>query len=447
MEDKIEVSFKELISTLQIAKLYPDWHPQFKKAIDKAYLSLKDALSEREELVIGIIGEELAFEKEIFFGLSKMTKPTILYLKGRGIERIVFSRGLEKEELNKFIAFLVTPKEEMGHQPQEALSLLGIKNIVVGKIKASPSAPLEDKVKKSIDYLSIYEDCLDKVTDSLSTVLDENKIDSLALRFTVSNMMENLLGRHQDFLTLGTIKRYDARTFSHVLNVSILSMYFSSKVGFAKEEVLEIGTAALFHDIGKIYISRKIIQKPQGLTEEEFGIMKSHVVVGAQILLKHVGALGVLPAVVSFEHHLRYNLSGYPKLSFPRQPHIASLIVTICDVYDALSQRRGYKGDYPPEMIYDLMMREKGTTFEPQLLDKFFKIMGVWPVGTIVSLSDARIAVVREENEDDISSPKVEVIAGKDKQEMIDLRAVKEKVKIERSLNILKEGKEYLSLI
>ena len=109
MEDKIEVSFKELISTLQIAKLYPDWHPQFKKAIDKAYLSLKDALSEREELVIGIIGEELAFEKEIFFGLSKMTKPMILYLKGRGIERIAFSRGLEKEELNKLIALLLTP--------------------------------------------------------------------------------------------------------------------------------------------------------------------------------------------------------------------------------------------------------------------------------------------------------------------------------------------------
>lgn len=447
MEDKIESSFRELISTLQIARLYPNWHPQFKKAIDKAYASLKDALSEREEMVIGIIGEELAFEKEIFFGLSKIAKPMILYLQGRGIEKIVFYRGLENEELSKFIAFLAAPKEEIKHAPQEALSLLGIKNITVGKIKASSADSLEDKLKKSIDYLSIYDDSLDKVTDSLSEILDEDKIDSLALRFAVDNVMENLLGRYQDFLTLATIKRYDTRTFSHILNVSILAMYFSSKIGFAKEEILEIGTAGLFHDIGKIYISRKIIQKPKRLTEEEFSTMKSHVVIGAEILLKHVDALGILPAVVSFEHHLRYNLMGYPKLAFPQKPHIASLIVSICDVYDALSQRRGYKGDYPPEMIYELMMREKGTTFEPKLLDRFFKIMGVWPAGTIVSLSDGSVAVVREENEDDIFSPKVEVIAPQDKKASIDLRSVKEKLKIERSLNILKEGKDYLSLV
>ena len=108
-------------------------------------------------------------------------------------------------------------------------------------------------------------------------------------------------------------------------------------------------------------------------------------------------------------------------------------------MYDALSQRRSYKNDYPPNMIYDLMMREKGRAFEPQLLDKLFKIIGVWPVGTIVRLSDGRIAVVREENEDDIFSPKVEVISPLDKKETIDLKKEEAKIKIERSLNPLSE--------
>lgn len=446
MEEKIENSLRELISTLQIARLYPDWHPQFKKAIDKAYISLEDALREREELVVGIIGEELAFGKEIFFSLSTIAQPAILYLKERGIERIVFYHGLRSEELAKFITFLITPKDQIKHEAQEALSLLGIKNILVGKIKAS-SLSLEDKVKKSINYLSIYEDSLGKVTHSLETVLNGEGLDPSVLRFIVGNVMENLLGRYQDFLNLATVKRYDVKTFSHILNVSILSMFFSSKIGFTKEEVLDIGIAALFHDIGKIHISRKIIQKPAQLTEEEFATMKSHVIIGADILLKYVDALGILPVVVSFEHHLKYNLSGYPKLSFYQKPHIASLIVSICDVYDALSQRRGYKRDYPPKMIYELMVKEKGTSFEPSLLDRFFKILGVWPQGTIVVLSDARIAVVREENEDDIFSPKVEVIAPADKKEVIDLAPVKEKLKIERSLNLLREGQEYLSSI
>jgi len=448
MEEKIEGCFKDFISALQIARLYPDWHPQFQKAVDKAYLSLEDILKEREELVIGIVAEELAFEKEIFFSLSNTAKPIIMHLKNRGIERIAFHRGLNSEELSKFISFLIKPKEGGGHGPEEALPVLGVKNIIAGKIKASQEPQsIEEKVKKSLDYLMAYEGFLDKVAEYTDAVLEGGKLDSPGLRLTISDVMENLLGRYQDFLNLALIKRYDTRTFSHILNVSMLSMYFASRVGFAKQEVLEVGIAGLFHDIGKMYISRKILQKPQRLTDEEFAAVRSHVVIGAEILLNHVDTLGRLPAVVSFEHHLRYNLTGYPKISFAQPLHIASLIVSICDVYDALSQRRIYKGDYPPEMIYELMRKEKGTTFEPALLDRFFQIMGVWPEGTIVSLSDGSIAVVREENEDDQFHPKVEVIAPPDKKQTIDLKSVKDTLKIERSLNILKEGRDYLSLV
>lgn len=446
MPKKIEDSFRDLISALQTARLYPDWHPEFKKSIDRAYAALRDVLRERQNLVIGIVGEELAFEKEIFFDLSKASRQFILYLKERGIERIEFTQGLENEELSKFITFLTTPKEELRHEPEEALPLLGIKNIIAGKIKVSSSA-LNDKVEKAIDYLSLYENSLDKFTDSLEKVLNEQEIDHLSLRLNVSNVMESLLGRYQEFLNFATMKRYDLRTFFHVINVSILSMYFSSKMGLAKEEILDIGTAALFHDIGKLYISRKILQKPAQLTAEEFSEIKSHVIIGSEILLKYVDTLGELPVVICFEHHLRYDLSGYPKVSFYKKPHIASLIVSICDIYDALSQRRGYKNDYPPKMIYDLMMKAKGTTFEPHLLDRFFKIIGVWPVGTIVALSDGRIAVVRQENEDDIFSPRVEVIAPEDKREAIDLKMAEGRNKIERSLNPLNEGKEFLPLI
>jgi putative nucleotidyltransferase with HDIG domain len=243
------------------------------------------------------------------------------------------------------------------------------------------------------------------------------------------------------------MKRYDTRTYYHTLNVSILAMYFSAKMGFAREEVLDIGIAGLFHDIGKIYISRKIIQKPSRLTDEEFAKMKNHVIVGTEILLKYVEAVGFLPVVTCFEHHLKYDMSGYPKLTFTQPPHLASEITTICDVYDALSQRRSYKDDYPPSQIYEVMLKEKGTTFEPELLGKFFRIMGVWPVGAIVSLTDARIAVVREENEDDIFSPKVEVIMPIDRKETIDLRITRDTNKIERYLNPFNEGKEYLHLV
>ena len=94
INQKIEKAFKDLLTSLQTAKLYGPEHPITKDSIEKVYLSLQDVLAEREELVIGIIGEELAFEKEIFFDLSKLLKQMILYLKDRGIERISFNREI-----------------------------------------------------------------------------------------------------------------------------------------------------------------------------------------------------------------------------------------------------------------------------------------------------------------------------------------------------------------
>lgn len=270
----LEKSFRDFIAALQTARLYSDWHPQFKKYLEKAYASLQELLNEKARVVIGIVGEELAFEKEILFELSKFEKPMIIYLKGRGIERIEFIRGLGIEELGKFIAFLTMPKEEIKYEAEKHLSILGIRNIIAGKIKAA--APAEEGGKLT-SYLSMYEESMEKVTNTLEDVLNEEEVDRFALRFNVTNIMDNLLGRYQDFLNFGTMKRYDTRTYFHTLNVSLLAMYVSTKMGFTREQVLDIGTAALFHDIGKIYISRKILNKPAKLSDEEFSKIKNHV--------------------------------------------------------------------------------------------------------------------------------------------------------------------------
>ena len=149
-----------------------------------------------------------------------------------------------------------------------------------------------------------------------------------------------------------------------------------------------------------------------------------------------------VPALVAFEHHRNFDGSGYPKLPFVVKSHLASLIVSICDVYDALTSRRTYKADYPPEAIYKLMMRQRGTRYHPELLDIFFKIMGVWPKSSIVKLNDSRIAIVREINEDEIFSPKVEVVSS-EPCGLIDLSKETD-LKIEKTLNTLFEGQEYL---
>ncbi|MFA5276046.1 MAG: HD domain-containing phosphohydrolase [Candidatus Omnitrophota bacterium] len=434
---RIEEAIKDLMSAIQMSRLYPDWHPQFKKGIEKSYLSLNQALSQQEEIVIGIIGEEFAFGNEIFFNLSKRSKPMIQYLKGKGIERIVFYRGLKEEELSGFVSFLAAFKDEIKPDLQKEFTARNIKNIAAGKIKAGGA--LSEDITKAVDYFSLYDDSLKKFTKSIDSVINAEELDHVSFQLSVQSVMDNLLGKYQELLNFAAVQRYDVKTFSHILNVSILSMYFSGRLGFNKEAVREIGSAALFHDIGKIYISRKIIRKSGKLTEQEFDKIKNHVILGAELMLEYVDSLGMLPVVVAYEHHLKYDRSGYPKPAFPCKMHVASLIVSICDVYDALSSRRSYKADYPPQVIYEIMLKDKGKAFEPVLLDKFFSLIGVWPIGSKVILNDGRVVLVKEENEDDIFSPRVEV---KDSGEILDLKALKNTLKIERYINPYTESEK-----
>ena len=444
--EKIESSFKELLASLQTAKLYGPTHPITKTSVEKAYLSLKDVLAEKAELVLGIVGEELAFEKEIFFDLSKFLRQMIIYLKDRGIERIAFNRALELDELYKFIEFLTLPKEEIKGDPQEFLKLSGVMNISIGKVKASSVSGPDGGVKVP-DLTNFYQASLDKISPSLTRIMENESVDGTGLKLAINNIAGNLGPYFEQLFKLATLKRYDTGTFTHLLNVSILSMHFSAKLGFAKDVVTEIGLSALFHDIGKLRISRKTIRKPGQLSAQEFSQMESHTVLGAKLLMQYVDAIGIMPVVICFEHHLRYDLSGYPRMPLKTKQHIASSVVSICDVYDALSQRRSYKADYPPDTIHSLMMRGSGTTFDPELLSAFFKILGVWPIGSIVALSDQRVGVVVEENEDNIFLPKVKIVAPEHNGQVIDLKELKDSVKIERYLSPWSEGKEFLHLI
>ena len=439
---EIETAFKDLLACLQTAKMYGVVHPSFNKSLDNAYSAFENVFVSQQEMVIGIVGEELAFQKEVLFDLSKLLKPAILYLKERNIERLAFSRGLSKEELIKFVEFIARPKEYFKTDSQELLALSGVEHINIGKLKTVDSGGLNKNFFVASQD-NLYDVSADQVNQALSNVLNLENIDHHGLKSSLSNIIDNLSAQHQELLNLATVKRYDMEVYVHMLNVSIFSMYFSSRLGFEKNDILNIGIAALFHDIGKLYISRKILHKPDRLNEVEFDRIMSHTVLGARLMLKYVDGLGIFPVVVSFEHHLKYDMSGYPQLSLIKQQHLISAIVSICDVYDALSQRRGYKQDYSPDVVYNIMIKGKGTAFDPELLDKFFKIMGYWPIGAVVALNDASIALVKSQNESDMMRPKIEIVAPKEKQRLVDL-AHEENLCIERYLNPWTEGKDYL---
>jgi len=446
MVERIKIALLNLSSAIQAGKIYSKDHPSFQEFIVRAFTALHEVLSRTKELTIGIVEDELAWEEEIFFSLSQKLNALVLYLQEKAIERVVFLPNLNEEELSSFVLFLIDREKRGAADAHEYLTALGVRNIRAGKIRALTTQPAlaEDpsKVKKKRKDKTVGN-----VSQIIENVLNEEDVDYLELKFNVLNYMEDYLGRRQELTDLVSIKKKDLNTFLHLLNVSILSMFVSSKLGYSQEDVLNLGIAGLFHDIGKLAISRRILKKSSKLDDDEFYKMKHHTTQGAEILVKYTDAMSMLPTVVAYEHHIRYDMKGYPRLAYPRKPHAASMIVSMCDVYDALAQRRSYKKDFPPKKIYTIMMDGKRTSFDPELIEAFFRALGVWPIGTIVSLSNRRIAIVRQTNEKDIFNPIIEVIHPKKRREIIDLAEEKTKLKITKSLNPFKEGKKYLALI
>ncbi len=430
------------MNAIQAAKLYRDGHPKYKEFVASLYAKAQEILEAQKELTVGIVSGELAWEDEIFFNLSKRLASLIAFLEESRIARIVIQQGLRLDELSNFIIFLARTKNIDKVEEKEYFTLHGIQNIRAGRLRAQVKT---DDVAMSVQLKTKYDSSLESAVRSLNMVLNEEEVDYLDIRFNILGVMEDFMGRHQELLNLISVKDRDLTTFVHLLNVSLLSMFFASKLEFSKDDVLDLGIAALYHDVGKLFISLKIIQKETKLAEREFVQMRDHPLLGARILDDYKDTLGILPIIAAFEHHMRYDGTGYPKVAYPRKPHLAAMMISICDVYDALALKRCYKKDYPPDKIYELMILEKGKMFDPELLDKFFQHMGVWPVGSVVALNDGRVGVVREVHEQDICRPLVEVLSPQNGGEFIDLLKRKDLVIVE-TLNPYDKGREYLSL-
>jgi putative nucleotidyltransferase with HDIG domain len=222
-----------------------------------------------------------------------------------------------------------------------------------------------------------------------------------------------------DFLTdrdavleILNIKNYDEFLFSHSINVAIVSLLIASKLSLEEGLVKTVGIAGLLHDIGKVKIPRELINKPEELSENEWTVVRRHPIEGAQILVRHEN-IGELPVLAALEHHAGYDLSGYPTLKGKRRPHAVARIVTIADVYEAMTANRSYRSARTICQTVKLLIDGAGRHFDPLLVKLLFNTIGAFPPGSMVRLKNGVKAVVVEPHVDHPFSPKVRIIGAR----------------------------------
>lgn len=201
------------------------------------------------------------------------------------------------------------------------------------------------------------------------------------------------------FRALSTIRFYDDYTFGHSVNVAILSMCIGKRIMLSKKSLETLGLCGLLHDLGKIEIPKEILNKPGKLTEEEFAVMKQHSLDSVRLIVKIQASRDRKNDILlaPFEHHLKYDLSGYPKTDRSNRLSLFGRILTIADVYDAITSPRVYrKSVLPPNRALGFMWEKVGQDFDPILLKVFINMLGVYPVGTLLVLDNRKAGLVVE---------------------------------------------------
>ncbi len=213
----------------------------------------------------------------------------------------------------------------------------------------------------------------------------------------VQNMIDMVVDDSNIFMGLSTIRDYDDYTFTHSINVAILSICLGFQIGLSQSSLETLGLSALFHDLGKIDIPKEILNKPWRLTDNEFELMKRHSLNSVRriVRLKASPELKAKILLPPFEHHLKYDLSGYPQTPRKKPISLMGRIITIADVFDAITTTRVYRPvTLSPDRALGFMLAGSGKDFDPLLLKVFINMIGVYPVGTLLRLDYDEIGLV-----------------------------------------------------
>ena len=237
------------------------------------------------------------------------------------------------------------------------------------------------------------------------------------IKRVVQGIVDQVLNEETSLIGLTAIRDYDEYTFTHSVNVCIFSVALGRRLGMTKIQLYELGLAALMHDIGKSRVPIDLIQKSGGLTDEEWKWMAAHPWLGVLVLFqfrRQQEELSYRAMTVCQEHHMKVDLTGYPKAIRPRQVSLLSKIVSIADGYDAATSRRVYTTEVlAPSAVLEEMRDNPRRGLDQVLVKAFINLLGIYPVGTLVVLDTFELAVVSaaNPNPEALSKPIVRIIS------------------------------------
>lgn len=392
-KDKLEATLVSMLGTAKSFELYPATHPSVQQPLSRSYGLVAEILRLSGAVTLGVVDEVLVFGGLPFYSNQVSIKELQFRLTARGINAVEIQDGLAREEYGAFIRLLTEDPAELAKAPAVSVALRsrGITHIVAK------------------DSREVYTNAIQAVGDVLREARLGRIPRAAQAKSAVADLKRMVLHDPPAMIGLTLMKSYDNYLFNHSVNVSVLALALARGLAVPDDDLSEIGLAGLLHDIGKTLTPKTIILKPGRLTPEEWSVMRQHPVKSAEIVGQMDGVSELVTQMV-MEHHVNYNLEGYPELDFGRRPHPYSRIITVADCYDAITTMRPYQKPFHPRDAMRIMEGLSGKVIDPRYFEEFVKVLGIFPIGTLVRLDTNEVAVVVETRADTPLLPRIRVI-------------------------------------
>jgi putative nucleotidyltransferase with HDIG domain len=402
---------RRFAAALRSSQLYSGGHPIIARNLDSLSAAVQLLHALEPSVVVGIIGDEVIVD-DVPIAKAETLGPLVRRLQQAGVERITIDRGVTPDELATLVAAVTAaePQTSGGAEPFPPLA-----HVRVGRV--TPPQKVDDALADMAALKRLYAEAVSVANNVWESARTEGMPDATMARTMIDGLAQAVAQNRTALLALTTLKNYDNYTFTHMVNVSILTMGQARALGIDGPLLREFGLAGLMHDIGKVRIPLEILTKPDRLTDDEFTIMKRHTVEGAEIL-RQTPDIPALAPVVAFEHHLRLDGTGYPSGVSRSALNLGTMLCSIADVYDAMRSQRAYQQAFPSERVLEVLKRNDGRQFDPHLVRRFAQLLGIYPAGNLVRLDTGEVAVVVKPYAPDPYRPQVRVIFNRDRRRL-----------------------------
>ncbi len=356
---------RQMVSATSNTALYSAQHGQAQRYTAEACRTLTEALTLEEEISLKVVEDEVVLE-DLPLGGSLYTHRFGHLLQTREIGSLRMTRGVTEEEL-RHLVFTLSLQKDHRDRPRSS------DHIHVGRIEIRVKD--EDHRDNGDAYLALADLATferERLLEIYERVRRHQKLSVAGVYDVVSNFVKNFSEQMQTGVALAPLRALDEYTFTHSTNVCLLTLSQAMALGIEGRPLHDIGVAAMLHDIGKLFIPEEVLTKAGKLDEEEWRLMRLHPVKGARHLLDTPG-VPRLAVVVAYEHHMRYDFSGYPQAPEGWVQNLCSQMVALSDFFDALRTKRSYREAVEADRIIGMMEEQVGRDINPQLAAVFFE--------------------------------------------------------------------------